>query len=68
MSNVNDLPEKQRKLLESSKSGTFFWEFYSRVAEEPFAEINVEFPSRPNAPINENSQPRIDQSGQRLDG
>lgn len=53
ISNVNDLPEKQRKLLESSWSGTFFREFYSRVAEEPFAEMYVDFPSRPNAPINE---------------
>ena len=53
ISNVNDLPEKQRKLLESSWSGTFFREFYSRVNEEPFAELYVDFPSRPNAPINE---------------
>jgi len=53
ISNVNDLPEKQRKLLETSWSGTFFREFYSRVDEEPFAEMYVDFPSRPNAPINE---------------
>ena len=53
ISNVNDLPEKQRKLLESSWSGTFFREFYSRVDEEPFAEMYVDFPSRPNAPVNE---------------
>jgi len=53
ISNVNDLPEKQRKLLESSWSGTFFREFYSRVDERPFAELYVDFPSRPNAPINE---------------
>ena len=50
ISNVNDLPEKQRKLLESSWSGTFFREFYSRVDERPFAELYVDFPSRPNAP------------------
>ena len=53
ISNVNDLPEKQRKLLESSWSGTFFREFYSRVDEQPFAKLYVDFPSRPNAPINE---------------
>jgi hypothetical protein len=53
ISNVNDLPEKQRKLLETSWSGTFFREFYSRVDEQPFAELYVDFPSRPNAPINE---------------
>ena len=53
ISNVNDLPEKQRKLLETSWSGTFFRELYSRVDEQPFAELYVDFPSRPNAPINE---------------
>lgn len=53
ISNVNDLPEKQRKLLESSWSGTFFREFYSRVDEEPFGKMYADFPSRPNAPINE---------------
>ena len=44
----NDLPEKQRKLLESSWAGTFFREFYSRVDERPFAGLYVDFPSRPN--------------------
>jgi len=53
ISNVNDLPEKQRKLLEKSWSGTFYREFYSRVDERAFAELYVDFPSRPNAPINE---------------
>lgn len=53
ISNVNDLPEKQRKILENSWSGTFFREFFSRVDEQPFAELYVDFPSRPNAPINE---------------
>ena len=53
ISNVNDLPEKQRVRLEKSWSGTFFREFYSRVDEQPFAELFVDFPSRPNAPINE---------------
>ena len=53
ISNVNDLPEKQRIRLEKSWSGTFFREFYSRVDEQVFAELYVDFPSRPNAPINE---------------
>jgi len=53
ISNVNDLPEKQRIRLEKSWSGTFFREFYSRVDEQAFAELYVDFPSRPNAPINE---------------
>ena len=53
ISNVNDLPEKQRVRLEKSWSGTFFHEFYSRVDEQPFAELYVDFPSWPNAPINE---------------
>lgn len=53
ISNVNDLPEKQRVRLEKSWSGTFFREFYSRVDEQAFAELYVDFPSRPNAPINE---------------
>lgn len=53
ISNINDLPEKQRKLLERSWSGTFFREFYSRIDEQPFAKMYVDFPSRPNAPINE---------------
>jgi hypothetical protein len=53
ISNVKDLPEKQRKLLEKSWSGVFFREFYSRVDEKAFADLYVDFPSRPNAPINE---------------
>jgi hypothetical protein len=53
ISNVKDLPEKQRARLEKSWSGVFFREFYSRVDERAFAELYVDFPSRPNAPINE---------------
>ena len=49
ISNVNELTEKQRKLLETSRSDTFFREFYSRVDEQPFAELYVDFPSRPMA-------------------
>jgi len=53
ISNVKDLPEKQRARLEKSWSGVFFREFFSRVDEQAFADLYVDFPSRPNAPINE---------------
>lgn len=53
ISNINDLPEKQRQRLESSWSGTFYQQFYSRIDEQIFAKMYVNFPSRPNAPINE---------------
>jgi hypothetical protein len=53
ISNVKDLPEKQRARLEKSWSGVFFREFFSRVDERAFADLYVDFPSRPNAPINE---------------
>ena len=53
ISNVNDLPEKQRMILETSWSGVFFQEFHCRVDELPFAAMYVDFPSRPNAPVNE---------------
>jgi hypothetical protein len=53
ISNVNDLPEKQRKGLEASWAGTFYREFFKRLDERPFAVLYVDFPSRPNAPVNE---------------
>lgn len=53
ISNVNDLPGKQRTRLEKSWSGVFFREFFSRIDEQPFEVLYVDFPSRPNAPINE---------------
>jgi hypothetical protein len=53
ISNVKDLPEKQLKRLEKSWSGVFFREFYSRIDEQAFAVLYADFPSRPNAPINE---------------
>lgn len=53
ISNVNDLPEKQRQLLEASWSGVFLREFHLRVDEQPFAILYADLPSRPNAPINE---------------
>jgi hypothetical protein len=53
ISNVNDLPEKQRQLLEASWSGVFLREFHGRVDEQPFAVLYADCPSRPNAPVNE---------------
>ena len=53
ISNINDLPEKQRLLLEKSWSGAFHREFYGRIDEQAFAVLYADFPSRPNAPINE---------------
>jgi hypothetical protein len=53
ISNVNDLPEKQRKVLDASWAGAFYREFFSRLDEHPFAVLYVDYPSRPNAPVNE---------------
>ncbi len=53
ISNIRDLPEKQRAVLENSWSGTFYSEVYCRIDEEPFSVLYVDFPSRPNAPTNE---------------
>ncbi|MFH1909307.1 MAG: hypothetical protein ABIL11_18315 [Chloroflexota bacterium] len=50
ISNVNDLPEKQRVLLEASWSGVFFREFYCRVDEQPFAAISPRPPRRSQEP------------------
>jgi len=41
ISNVQDLPDKQRARLEKSWSGVFFREFYSRVDEQTFAIIGA---------------------------
>jgi hypothetical protein len=53
ISNIRDLPEKQRSILDKSWSGTFYREVFCRIDEEPFSVLFVDFPSRPNAPINE---------------
>ncbi len=53
ISSVNDLPERQRQELDNSWAGTFYREFYSRMDERPFAVLYVDYPSRPNAPVNE---------------
>jgi len=52
ISNVNDLPEKQRRRLEESWAGTFYGEFFCRIDESPFAVLYAAIPSRPNIPVN----------------
>lgn len=52
ISNVNDLPEKKRKRLANSWADDFFQNFFSRINEDAFAVLYVDFPSRPNVPIN----------------
>lgn len=51
ISNINDLPAKQKKRLEQSWAGTFFREVYARIPETLFAELYSDLPSRPNAPV-----------------
>jgi hypothetical protein len=52
ISNVNDLPEKKRRRLANSWADDFFRYFFSRINEEAFAVLYVDYPSRPNVPIN----------------
>ena len=52
ISNVNDLPEKKRRRLANSWADDFFRYFFSRINEEVFAVLYVDYPSRPNVPIN----------------
>jgi hypothetical protein len=52
ISNVNDLPEKQRKRLEGSWAGVFYREFFCRIDECVFAVLYANIPSRPNVPVN----------------
>ena len=51
-SHVDDLPEKLRKRLENSWAGVFYREFFCRLNEAPFNVLYVDFPSRPNVPVN----------------
>ena len=48
ISNVNQLPEKQRKRLEESWAGVFYREVFSRIDETPLGVLYAEIPSRPN--------------------
>jgi hypothetical protein len=51
-SHVDELPEKLRKRLENSWAGVFYREFFCRLNEAPFDVLYVDFPSRPNVPVN----------------
>lgn len=52
ISNVNDLPEKHRKRLETSWAGVFYREAFSRLDEDAFSVLYADIPSRPNIPVN----------------
>jgi hypothetical protein len=52
ISNVQQLPERQRQRLEQSWAGVFFHEVFCRLNEEPFAVLYADLPSRPNVPVN----------------
>lgn len=52
ISNVQQLPERQRERLERSWAGVFFHEVFCRLNEEPFAVLYADLPSRPNVPVN----------------
>ena len=52
ISNVNDLPEKQRQRLENSWAGEFYREYFSRIDEGAFSVLYSDEPSRPNIPVN----------------
>jgi hypothetical protein len=51
-SHVDELPEKLHKRLENSWADTFYREFFCRLNEAPFGVLYVDFPSRPNVPVN----------------
>jgi hypothetical protein len=52
ISNVNDLPKKQRQRLENSWAGEFYREFFCRIKEDAFSVLYSDEPSRPNIPVN----------------
>lgn len=52
ISNVHQLPEKQRQRLEQSWAGVFYREVFSRIDEAPFAVLYADIPSRPNVAVN----------------
>jgi len=51
-STINQLPEKQKKMLESSWASTFYREVFCRIDEEKFAVLYSDAPSRPNIAVN----------------
>lgn len=52
ISNINQLPQRQRERLEQSWAGVFYNEVFCRLKEEPFGELYSDMPSRPNVPVN----------------
>jgi hypothetical protein len=52
ISNVNQLPERQKERLENSWAGVFYREFFCRIEEELFAVLYSDQPSRPNVAVN----------------
>lgn len=52
ISAIQDLPKKQRMLLEQSWAGTFYYDFFSQIKESAFAVLYSDQPSRPNIPVN----------------
>ena len=52
ISNINDLPERHRKILDKSWANTFYHELFCRLKEEPFSVLFADHPSRPNIPVN----------------
>lgn len=52
ISNIQALPEKHRQRLEQSWAGEFYRQFFCRLKENAFACLYVDFPSRPNIPVN----------------
>lgn len=51
-SNVDELPPKLRNRLDTSWSGVFYREFFSKLDETPFGILYADCPSRPNIPVN----------------
>ena len=52
LSNVRQLPEKQRRRLENSWAGVFYRELFCHINEEIFSVLYADHPSRPNVPVN----------------
>ena len=51
-STLDDLPNKQRRRLESSWAATFYRDFFCRIDEDIFSILYSEQASRPNIPVN----------------
>jgi hypothetical protein len=51
-SNVDELPDVLRKRLQNSWAGSYYRDVFCHIDETVFAVLYVNFPSRPNNPIN----------------